>query len=143
MSARRRRPDDEQMRQRVVAAADLVARTGARQFDIGYLHEGVPSDRAGWYAIAMYRGARITADDEPGPAEAAEALARRLLTGAKCSCGKLVALDDAGGIAYQNPFMTDGTRFPAEQAARAGLCRWRRDRDRWISACGRTGRRRS
>ena len=68
------------------------------------------------------------------PPKAVEALARRLLTGAKCSCGKLVALDDAGGIAYQNPFMTGGARLPLEQARACGTLRWRRGRGRWISS---------
>jgi hypothetical protein len=131
-------PADEgdELQQRVVAAADLVARTGARQFDIGYLHDDVPADKAGWYAIAMYRGGRITTENHAHPADAAEALARRLLTGAKCKCGKLVALDESGAVAFIDPVMTDGTSFPIGTAARAGTCRWRRDGQRWVSACG-------
>jgi hypothetical protein len=129
--------DDEH---RVIAAADLVARTGARGFDVGYLHDDVPASEAAWYALAFYKGGRIIAENERSPADAAETLARRILTGAKCACGKLVQLGDDGAIAYRNPVMTDGSRFTVEEAATAGLCRWRRDGARWTSACGLPGR---
>lgn len=77
----------------LIATVDLIGRTGAKGFEIGYLHEGVPVEEAGWYAHAQYRGARITEENHRGPVEAAEALARQLLTGAMCNhCKKLVAL---------------------------------------------------
>jgi hypothetical protein len=123
--------------ERLIAAADLVGRTGAKHFEIGYLHDDVPAAEAAWFAHAQYRGGRIIAENHADPAEAAEALAKRLLTGARCACGKLVSLGDDGAFAFTKPVMTDGSEFTADQAAAAGLCRWRRDHARWISECGR------
>lgn len=119
----------------VAAAADLVGRTGATGFEIGYLHDDVPVEQAGWYAHAQYRGGRITVQDQPGPTEAAEALARRLLTGAKCRCGRLVSLSDHGAVAYKSTTMADGTKWTAKQAEKAGLCRWTRRGRRWEMGC--------
>lgn len=80
----------------VVACADLVGRAGAKGFEIGYLHDDVPFEQAGWYAHAQYRGARLTVEDRRSPSEAALALAERLLNGASCRCGNLVTLNDDG-----------------------------------------------
>lgn len=119
----------------ITALADLAGRTGARQLQIGYLHDDVPVQEAGWYAHAQYKGARITVDDQPGPVEAADALARRLLDGAKCmTCGGLVTLSDEGAMAYNTP-LVDGSPWTVEQAAAAGLCRWRRVGPRWERGC--------
>jgi len=97
----------------VTAAARLVGRTGATGFECGYLHDGKPVQEAGWYAVALYRGARITVEDQPGPVEACDALSRRLLDGAQCRlCGGTVTLTDA----------------------RAG-CRWRRAGPAWVAGC--------
>ena len=120
----------------VVAAADLVGRTGATGFEIGYLHDDVPPEQAAWYAHAQYRGARITAEDHASPGDAAEALAVQLLTGARCKCGRLVRLDADGAFAFRRPVMTDGTTWTAELAAAAGQCKWTRLGARWDSECG-------
>lgn len=120
---------------KVVAAADLVGRAGATGFEIGYLYDDVPPEQAAWYAHAQYKGARIIAENHPHPADAAEALAVKLLTGAKCKCGRLVALDTDGAIAFRKPVMADGSTFTAAEARRAGQCRWRREGKRWTSGC--------
>lgn len=120
----------------IVACADLVGRTGATAFQIGYLHDDVPVEQAGWFAHAQFRGARISVEDHRGPVEAAEALCRRLLTGAKCRCGRLVALSDEGAIAFDG-HLADGSRWTTEQAAAAGQCRWRRMGPRWVRGCER------
>jgi hypothetical protein len=96
----------------VIACADLVGRCGAREFEIGYLHDDVPVAEAGWYASAFYQGARITVDDQTHPALAAEGLALRLLDGAICRC----------------------TRPVASATAQDG-CRWRRVGRRWEPGC--------
>lgn len=119
----------------ITACADLVGRTGATNFEIGYLHDNVPVDQAGWYAHAQYRGARIGVEDKPGPVEAADALCRRLLTGAQCfHCKKLVSLSDHGAVAY-NSHLTDGSFWTVQAAAQAGQCRWRRVGPRWVRGC--------
>lgn len=117
------------------AAIDLIGRTGARELVIGFLHDDVPSEEAGWYAHAQYQGARITVEDKPGPAEALDALAHRLLTGAKCRCGRLAALSDQGAVSYGKTSMADGSTWTVEQAAAAGQCRWRRIGPRWEPSC--------
>lgn len=58
---------DEDM---VMACAHLVDRAGASGFEIGHLHDDVPVEEAGWYAVAFYQGARITADDHQSTASA-------------------------------------------------------------------------
>jgi hypothetical protein len=119
----------------LIACADLVGRAGATGFEIGYLHDDVPPEDAAWYAHAQLRGARITAEGHRGPVEAADALCRRILTGAKCRCGKLVALSDSGAVIYPDQRMADGSSFTPEQAAKAGQCRWRRMGPRWQMGC--------
>ena len=109
----------------LVAAIDLVGRSGARDVEIGYLHEGVPLDQAGWYATATYKGAKLIADDHKDPVAASEALARRILDGGQCAhCRKPIAL---GG--------------PPDPA----VCRWTRRGPRWVRACepNRAARRRA
>jgi hypothetical protein len=96
----------------VVACADLVGRAGATDFQIGWIHDDVPIEEAGWYAHAQYRGARITAADRKSPSEAALGLAERLLRGAACRCGKQVTLGDAGNG-----------------------CRWRLSGKQWQPSC--------
>jgi hypothetical protein len=78
----------------VIACADLIGRTGATGFELGYLHDGVPVEEAGWYAHANYRGTRIMTDEHRSPSAAALALAERLLAGGMCRCGQPVTLDD-------------------------------------------------
>jgi hypothetical protein len=119
----------------VLAAANLADRAGARSFKIGYLHDDVPVDQADWYAEAQYKGVRIIAEHHPGPVEAAEALARRLLDGAKCRCGRLVALSDDGAMGYRDAKLLDGTTWTPTQAAKAGQCRWTRLGKRWEPGC--------
>lgn len=96
----------------VIACMDLVGRAGAREFQIGYLHEDVPIEEAGWYATAFYQGARISVDDQPSPTHAARGLAMRLLDRAQCRCTKPVAL----------------TPTP-------GACLWRLEGRRWEPGC--------
>jgi hypothetical protein len=119
----------------LLAAVELVGRTGAKGFQIGFLHDDVPVAEAGWYAYAQYKGARVTAEDKTGPVEAAEALARQLLTGAQCQhCFKLVALEDWGTMAVTVTLM-NGTEWTKEQQAAAGLCQWRRTGRTWKRGC--------
>lgn len=119
----------------VIACADLVGRAGAREFEIGYLHDDVPADQAAWWASAKFRGARVRVDNHIHPASAARALAVRILTGARCRCGKLAALSDAGATVYRDATMADGSKWTAEDAAAAGQCQWRLVGQRWEPSC--------
>lgn len=121
--------------QLMLACVDLVGRAGGRKFEIGYLHDDVPVDQAAWYAHVEYRGARIFVENHSGPAEAADALARKLLTGGKCRCGRLVALSRDGAIAYADTTMADGSRWTVAEARAAGQCLWKRSGARWDPSC--------
>jgi hypothetical protein len=124
----------------VKACADLVGRTGAKSFECGYVRENVPADRAGWWATAVYKGAKLTAEDKASPAEACDALAERLLSGAQCQhCKGLVALTDEGAFAYRSAVLATGQRWDAEDAAKAPQCRWTRTGARWERGCKMTG----
>jgi hypothetical protein len=96
----------------VMACADLVGRSGASGFEIGYLHDDVPIEEAGWHASAQFKGARIMVQDQRSPTGAALALSERLLRGAACRCLKPVTLSDS-----------------------AEGCRWRLVGKRWEPGC--------
>jgi hypothetical protein len=134
MSGARPSSLDRDSEDAVVACADLIGRAGARGFEIGYLHDDVPAELAGWYAHATFRGARITVEDQPGPVQAAEGLARRILTGGQCRCGKLTALDSSGAVAFEST-LVNGERWTPEMAIAAGQCLWRRVGRRWEPSC--------
>lgn len=126
----------------VIAAVDLVGRTGATELEFGHLHDDVPVAEADWYASAKYRGARVTVEHETHPVRALEGLARRLLDGGKCiHCGRLVTLFDEGVTLYPGASYTDGSGAPSEaEVRRTGGCRWRRVGRRWERGCERDGR---
>lgn len=97
----------------IIACTDLVGRSGAKDLELGYVHDDVPVDEAGWYATATYRGAKIIVDDQRSQDAACDALARRILDGGHCAhCGQLVTLNDD---------------LPG--------CRWRRMGARWERGC--------
>lgn len=123
---------------RITAATMLVGHTGARDLEIGYLHDDVPSEQAAWWATSTYKGAKMTVENKRGPLEAIEALAVELLTGAKCTwCDGLIALSPDGAIAFAGGRMMDGTRMPADpdEIAALGQCLWRRNGPRWEPGC--------
>lgn len=110
--------NDEPDQEAIAAAADLVGRTGARNLTVGFLHEDVPVEEAGWWAKAQYKGAVIMVEDHKGLDLALEALAQRLLRGAQCRfCGREVTL---GG---------------SRQASDVFRCRWRREGPEWLRGC--------
>ncbi|WP_410877384.1 hypothetical protein [Nocardia sp. A7] len=112
-------PDIEMDQDAFDAAVNLIPRTGARELEIGYLHDDVPMKEAGWYAHAQYQGARIIAEDHPGPLEAVEALARRLLAGGQCThCKRTITLSGS-----------------SQKPKPGKWCRWTRQGDRWERGC--------
>lgn len=122
----------------LVAAVSLVGHAGARDFEFGYLHDDVPVHEADWWAKAQYQGTRIMVEHCTGPVEAAESLAERLLTGAKCMwCNGLVALNSEGATAYPGATMADGSQMPRAHAdlAALGQCLWQRLGKRWEPGC--------
>jgi hypothetical protein len=123
----------------IKACADLAGRTGAKEFQIGYLHDDVPADEAGWYAHIKLKGTRITVEAKAGPVEAADALAEKILTGGQCfHCKKLVALSPKGAVAFDG-HLADGTPWTVAAARKAGQCLWTRVGPRWVRGCEETG----
>lgn len=123
---------------RLTAGVTLIGHTGAKTLEIGYLHDDVPADQAGWWASAQYQGAKLTVEDHRSPADAVEALAEKILTGGRCQwCQGLVALGTAGAVAYPGSPMVDGTVMPSdpEQIRALGQCLWRLRGDRWEPGC--------
>lgn len=109
----------------LIAGIELVGRCGATNTELGHLYdddepppgwtegERVPAEAASWYAHAQFRGARVTVEGYRSPVEAVEALARRLLSGARCvKCGREIRLD-----------------------SRPGGCRWRRNGPHYYRGC--------
>lgn len=92
----------------IIAAADLVARSGGLEFEIGHLEDDVPPEKARWYAQARFKGGLLVCDEQASPEAAADGLAHRLLAGAMCS--------------------------GCQQAVGEG-CRWRRDGRAWVRGC--------
>lgn len=100
-------------RDALLAGVELVGRSGAKDFTMGYLRDDVPISQAGWWAKAQYAGAELRIE-RPDPVEAVEALARRILTGATCAhCHRKVKLGGSGG----------------------NSCRWYREGARWFRGC--------
>lgn len=118
------------------ATVNLAERTGAKNLELGCLHEDAPPDKQRWWATVQYAGAVIMIENQPGPNEVLTALAEKLLTGAQCQrCGGLVALTDAGAFAYAKSHLVDGRAWHLEHATKAGTCRWTLVGERWESGC--------
>jgi len=101
--------------QALIAGVDLVGRSGATDFEVGYLHDDVPLEKADWYAHAKYRGARITVEHFRGPVQAVEALARKVLHGGQCThCHRTIRLGGHGNNK---------------------VCRWQREGAKWLRGC--------
>lgn len=119
----------------LIASVDLIGRTGARELDFGYQHEDRPVAEADWWATAMYRGHRRTVEHHADPIAALDALARDLLTGARCQkCLGLVALGSGGAYAHPG-LMFDGSTWTEEEIRAVPQCRWRRVGNRWTPGC--------
>jgi hypothetical protein len=96
-------PDE---RDRVLASVHVVERSGGREHQLG-------ADDAGrWWASAHFKGTRIIVEGYADPANAADALVRRLLHRAACKCGRVVTL-----------------------LPRPNACLWRREGPRWVAGC--------
>lgn len=109
----------------VVATAELCGRSGATNFEVGYLDDDVPSEQARWWAKAQYRGRRLQVDEQSSPVAACEALAARILDDGMCTtCGERVVTaatleaNEAAGLA------------PAQVR-----CVWVRHGRHWIAGC--------
>lgn len=70
---------------RTTAAIDLIGRTGARLFELAFDDEtGHSRMPVMWHASARFKGARVSSQAFPFPAQAAEDLLARVIDGGQC-----------------------------------------------------------
>lgn len=113
----------------IIAAAELIGRSGAQQFELGWLYDdeepppgwpegvAVPVEEQGWYATARYKGALLKGEGNH-PAEACERLATRVLHGGQCvNCKQSINL------------------MPEEGNWSDGNCNWHREGKHWLRGC--------
>jgi hypothetical protein len=119
----------------LTACANLVERTGALEFKIGFLRDD-PTDPQ-WYAYAQYPGnRRIAVENFLNPIVACDELARRLLMGGQCqTCDRLITVDPTIAIARDAVLATTGQPWSMADQLAAGVCFWQRTGKRWISGC--------
>lgn len=123
---------DDRDRMVLVAGYDLVGRTGSRDVTVGTTSHGATGS---WWAAAKYPGARIQVDNEATAGAAMDALAAKILTGGKCRCGRLVAMQSGGAVFFPGAAYADGKPLTEQQVRATGQCRWRRYATMWLSAC--------
>jgi hypothetical protein len=122
----------------VVAAGELAGRTGGSDFEMGWTRDGVPTERAGWYAQATWErhgNIRVGVYDQPGPVAAALAFAGRILDGGQCQgCGRITSTNP-DGVMGGTRTLVDGRTWTYEQQAEAGVCVWQRRGITWAMGC--------
>lgn len=116
-----------------VAAVGVIGRAGADHLTVGYNNEDNPR----WYAYVDYGKHRLEETHHLGPAQALDALARRLLEGAECqSCKGIIALSPYGVRIPTDGMFADGRPlWTPEEAAKLPQCLWARIDDRWVGGC--------
>lgn len=113
----------------VIAAAEIVGRSGGTEFEIGWLYDDeepppgwpegkpVPVEEQQWYATARYKGAMLKGEGT-WPWEACQRLAARVLHGGQCThCKKKINL------------------VPEQGHWADGECNWQRVGKHWIRGC--------
>lgn len=102
----------------VDAALELFGRAGGRESQFGHTDPDQlgPGEHVTWYAwVQFHSNDRVMVQGKSGPVEALEALARRLLNGAKCAyCVGTVTLSGK---------------------PQRGVCRWTRQGAKWVRGC--------
>lgn len=100
----------------IIAAGDLIRRSGGTQFEIGYRHEHKPVLEADWWAGAQMPDGPIVVEGAKGPAGAADTLISHILDKSRCEhCRRRIRVGPQAGVTE---------------------CRWYRDQDRWFWGCG-------
>jgi hypothetical protein len=99
----------------VIAAVDVVGRSGGKHFEIGYLDDEEPHR---WYATATYQGAKAIGEHPTSPDKAADLFAYKVLHGGQCThCRRTINV------------------HPSRRHRPPGQCVWRRRGDSWIRGC--------
>jgi hypothetical protein len=98
---------------RLVAAVDMIGRTGGRAYEVGYED---PTEDGGtgpvvWHATATHQGAKHWRTG-PDPVTATELLLEDLIDGGTCtSCGRVTALVLDGSTGLGMPGICDRYRL--------------------------------
>lgn len=112
----------------VLAVAELIGRTGAREYELG------TTGSTHWYASCKVMGQRVEAVADT-PDAAAGALARKVVHGGKCvTCQRVITFDEAG-IHAVDKTLPDGTTWTAQQQADVGCCFWHRRGLHYVKSC--------
>lgn len=131
---------DRNLRDVVLAAVDVIGRSGAAGFEIGHLDEDTTPGRW-WAKTRLADGVVVTSgSDYEGqdlwPWEAADALVGKVLYAATCvGCGRPIWPDLEFNTRHD---VVDGELRPRKRPRR--WCRWSRHGDHWEGACGRGAR---
>lgn len=107
---------DVEDEQRIVAAMDVTARVGAREFKLTCVNPDAPVPLLRWEANAAYEGTPVTSGVQDDIITAVEVLACRVLALCSCvACGRAIVL--------------------AGDEDEATVCHWRRFGNRWVAGC--------
>ena len=110
-------PEVELDQDRLLAAVEMVQRAAARSIELGWTDDAGPKP-GDWYAMAVYKGARVIVEKQEGPEAAAEALAFKLMEGGECvHCGRLITIP---GVKLRGG---------------APSCEYRREGAHWLRGC--------
>lgn len=107
-------------RRHVLALTHLADRAGARDLEVGYLHDDVPIEEAAWWARVGYQGAHLTSENHASPGDAALGLATKIIEGSLCRCRRRASTILAEG---------------ASDGQGGEICRWTLIEDRWTPGC--------
>lgn len=123
----------------ILACAEMAGRTGGQGFELGWARDGVPTDKAGWYAQADYTALgkphRVRVADLPGPAQACRAFLAQVLDGGRCTHCRRITSTNPAGVMGGDRMLLDGTRFTDAEQRAGGICVWRRDGIHWKRGC--------
>lgn len=80
---------DRMLLGRVVAAIELLGRTGVGEVEFAYDEEDAYPEKVLWWAKGNWRGTRVYSAHFPYPAQALEDVLSRVINGGKCArCGQ-------------------------------------------------------
>lgn len=101
---------------RLHSAIEMVERTGAQNFEVGYLNEDAKRMQdADWFATARFRGTMVKTEHHASPVTAAETLMTLLMRDAKCRfCDRKISWG---------------------RAELKKRCLWRQVDGRWLRGC--------
>jgi hypothetical protein len=105
--------------ERLLAAIDLIGRTGAHSFEVGFDDDQTPTT---WWAQARYSGRLMFTDDEPDPLHAVEQLLLRIVNGGRCTHCRRTTTVGASPIPFKCAYVITAGRYEPACQRRAAAC---------------------